>query len=229
MWFAKKKEESSLNQQNNPLPDLPDLPEVPQNPPNTFTIPAEKDFSPSKNKPVTLPALPAFPNSSTANRVSRDAIKSALAPSPPPTPPVLQTVSPKPYTQEIEEDMTKFIEPSGHFRIESSDSDRESDDSRQKEAEEEVSIPLPEPRIPIRKVERVSSTQPIFIRLDKFQNSAKNIHEIKRNVSEVESYLASIKEVRDKEGREILEWEHLISETKSKLENIEKTLFSTLD
>jgi len=185
-WFTKKQETSKLPR----LPELPDLPDLPDNDSVNNFSPALKPYPEMPREDIH--SLPTFPNSETANRMSREAIKSAL------------DVQPKlrPYTQEI--DYSK------QFRVEESESEDE---------EELPSI------VPKRTQE---SSEPIFVRIDKFQLAVKNINEIKKQITEIESYLAEIKKLKAKEEEELQEWGREILEAKLKLDNTDKILFSKL-
>lgn len=204
MWFNKKKEEnkSKLPQ----LPSLPELPELPQLPESS--IQQTEQFLPPPIK-EDINSLPTFPNSETANKMSREAIKSAL------------NTKSKPYIQEIDSSGQEEAQKTER----SAWGERGVEERRAfEEGEEETEafnsvIPLP----------RQSENQPIFVRIDKFQAAVRNIHETKKQISEIESCLAEIKKIKAKEEQEIQEWEHEILETKNKLENVDKTLFSKLD
>ncbi|MBU3913850.1 MAG: hypothetical protein KKB21_03575 [Nanoarchaeota archaeon] len=191
-WFTKKQEKPKLTS----LPELPALPDLPR---QKIT----EDFSPSIS-PLTMPmptqreeihSLPSFPNSETANKMSREAIKSALA-NPPKT---------KPYTQEIESP--------GQFREE------DEEDSRREFDEDLSSITPPRVR---------DSSEPIFVRIDKFQSAVKSIVEIRKQITEIEAYLSEIRKLKAKEEEELQEWEHEILGAKSKLDNVDKILFGKL-
>jgi len=185
-WFTKKQETSKLQR----LPELPNLPDLPEH--NSV-----ENLTPPINQYPEMPmeeihSLPSFPNSETANKMSREAIKSALE---------IQPKS-KPYTREI--DSTKQL-----FSVEDSEN----------EEDEELGSISPKKQM---------SSDPIFVRIDKFQIAVKNINEIRKQVAEIEAYLAEIKKIKAKEEEELQEWEHEIIEAKNKLDNIDKILFSKL-
>lgn len=215
MWFSKNKEDKNNARTMPKFPELPDLPSRPA------LIQSADKSSPGPMQKESLPLLPSFPNSDTANKMSREAIKSALTPEPQQewdagndmerfTPEKL-----KPYTQEIESEQA--VNNLESFRVE--------DSSERKEVEEPVRRPAP--------VHHLNSAserlEPIFVRIDKFQAAIKNIHEIKKHVSEIEAYLSELKKIKAKEDEELGEWEHEIQNTKNKLDSIDKTLFSKLD
>ncbi len=69
----------------------------------------------------------------------------------------------------------------------------------------------------------------IFVRLDNFQATLKSFEEIKRKVNEIEHLLAKTRELKEKEQKEIEEWEHELRALKARLDSIDKTLFSKLE
>jgi len=70
---------------------------------------------------------------------------------------------------------------------------------------------------------------PVFIRLDKFETSLEALEEIKDRIVDIEGILAKTKDIREKEDKEIEEWEREIQIIKSKIEAIDKSVFSKLD
>jgi len=183
-WFTKKQENSKLPR----LPELPDLPNLPDDSPMNSFNPAPKPYPEMPREDIH--SLPSFPNSETANKMSREAIKSALEIQP----------KLKPYTQEI--DYSK------QFRAD--------------ESEDEDELPSISPK------RTQESSEPIFVRIDKFQLAIKNINEIRKQIAEIEMYLAEIKKLKGKEEEELQEWEREILEAKNKLDNTDKILFSKL-
>jgi len=71
--------------------------------------------------------------------------------------------------------------------------------------------------------------EPIFIRLDKFEESLNNFEEIKKQVNEIEKILEDTRMLKDKEIAEIESWEKEIKDVKTKIEKIDKELFSKID
>jgi len=183
-WFTKKQETSKLPR----LPELPELPDLPEDRSIAIMNPGIKPYPEMPREDIH--SLPSFPNSETANKMSREAIKSALEVQP----------KSKPYTQEVGY--------SKQFSLEDSENENE-----------ELSYITPKKAV---------SSEPIFVRIDKFQLAVKNISEIRRQISEIEAYLAEIKKLKAKEEEELQEWGREILEAKNKLDNTDKILFSKL-
>lgn len=76
---------------------------------------------------------------------------------------------------------------------------------------------------------KVKETEPVFIRLDKFQLTSHTFEEIKRKVREIENLLEKTKELREREQRELDEWEKDIQAIKARLDSVDRNLFNKLD
>jgi hypothetical protein len=72
-------------------------------------------------------------------------------------------------------------------------------------------------------------TEPIYIRLDKFKTTAESFEEIKNKIMEIERLLIRTKDIRAREEEELAEWEREIQLIKSRIESIDKNIFSKLD
>ena len=72
-------------------------------------------------------------------------------------------------------------------------------------------------------------TEPIFIRLDKFETAVMSFKEIQEKVIEIEDILMKTKDIKAKEEQELQEWEREIQVIKSRLDSIDKNLLSRLD
>lgn len=197
MWFKKKEAQVS----NIPdLPDLPELPEVPSLEPAPKSAP--KQFTKEES---SLPSLPSFPVSETANRMTQESIKSALT-----------LDSKSKYTREIgspgqQEKEVTFKTVRDPIPL----------------VPKKFAIPQTRPNMPVQEHEMQKS--PIFVRIDKFQLALKNLHEIRKQVADVEDYLSEIREIKAKEEAELAEWESHMLDIKAKLESLDTSVFSKLD
>lgn len=72
----------------------------------------------------------------------------------------------------------------------------------------------------------VKSSEPVFVRIDRFQDALKAFEDMKKKINEIEKFLGEIKSTRDKEEREIQDWETEISNIKQKIEKVELEVFS---
>lgn len=76
---------------------------------------------------------------------------------------------------------------------------------------------------------RPNKAEPVFIRLDKFETGLETLEEIKEKISDIEEILEKTKELREKEDKELEEWEREIQIIKSKIEAVDRGVFSQLD
>jgi len=68
----------------------------------------------------------------------------------------------------------------------------------------------------------------VYIRLDKFQSTKEALDNIKEKIEDIDKTILKIKEVREKEEKEITEWEREIQIIKTRLEAIDSNLFEKL-
>ena len=66
------------------------------------------------------------------------------------------------------------------------------------------------------------------MRIDKFQSSQKNFDDIKDRVSEIESVLQKIKEVKVREEEELKGWTEDVEKIKLKMGEIDADIFSQI-
>jgi len=183
------------------LPELPELPGLPSLSPKT---PIKEDSTipqlPEKN------ALPSFPSSPTGEKISHEAVKDAInQPETPQKPELVPSFTPNV--------SHRPLEPAKHVQ----------------------EMRIPEKRVPrvaeieSKTVGRSTKVEPIFVRIDKFQEALSKFEDIKKNVLEIEDVLRNIKEVKKREEAELQEWEHEIQQAKTKLDQIDRTIFKKLD
>ncbi|MBM3234136.1 hypothetical protein FJZ19_03505 [Candidatus Pacearchaeota archaeon] len=91
-------------------------------------------------------------------------------------------------------------------------------------------IKLMTKELPISRIEpRAVEKQPVFVRIDKFQEAIKNFEDIRKKLFEIENYLSEIKAIRLKEEKELEGWETEILELKNKLESIDSLVFKKIE
>lgn len=177
--------------------DTPGLPDLP-NFPSVQELPETQEESPFIEE--KLPALPSLPNSETGNLYGQEAIKAELNMKPEPN----ITIVAKPYTKEISSRQRKpYV--------------KEISSGQREEVIEKRRMP---------EIYTRQESQPVFVRIDRFQSSLKNLQEVKKQLMNIEGYLAEIKEIKAKEDEELALWIHELEEIKIKLGYIDSTLFS---
>ena len=70
--------------------------------------------------------------------------------------------------------------------------------------------------------------EPVFVRIDKFEESLEIFEKARKKISEIEKFLVEIKRVREKEENELKEWENEIQTIKKQFEKIDSNLFSKI-
>ena len=199
MWFNKKEEKEKMPS----VPELPRLPELPELP----ELPTENDL----DDDFRIHKLPSFPNNSFGQKFSQNTIKDVVAGK--------------------KEDERGF--GADDFAVGNS---RQMMQRPLAEPEEpEIELPfrneiknktreIPDEYKPVLK--RAKETEPIFVRIDKFEESADSIEEIKIQITEMEKILGDIRQVKDKEEKEIQAWEDEIRKIKRQIEEINQNVFS---
>jgi len=219
--FGKRKKEEKTPE----LPPLPALPELPKMRENLNDIPQEKN----KNS-----ILPAFPNSHFGEKMSQNTIKEAVEydskphykmpssnhlPLPPPTNKFNQKNPPQKQKAELieDDDEPRTLEVS-NWTEHQNPTDQYPSQFKTRAMETTKDIKMP--------TSRVKRTEPLFVKLEKYEGALSTFNEIKLRVSEMDSMLKNIKEVKKQEEEEIDEWEKEIEMIKSRLDQIDKDLFN---
>ncbi len=76
------------------------------------------------------------------------------------------------------------------------------------------------------KTSPIKKAEPVFIRIDKFEESIKVFQDIKSQISEIEKLIKNTKEIKSKEEEELLSWEKEIQAIKNQVEKINQDIFS---
>lgn len=72
----------------------------------------------------------------------------------------------------------------------------------------------------------VKQAEPIFIRIDKFEESLKTFEKAKGQVAEIEGMLKDIKTIKDEEEKELEYWEKQMKKIKEQIERVDQDIFS---
>jgi len=109
------------------------------------------------------------------------------------------------------------------------------------EFEEERMMPKPPKDMPmVRDIEEVPrgfrdaarlvrNVEPVFIRIDKFEQSLEVFGKAKKKIMDIEKMLNDVKRLKDKETEELNNWEKEIQTTKEQIERVDKELFSKIE
>ena len=203
MGLFKNKETPKKDFANLPVPKLPELPKLPD-------FPGMENDSEDYGE-MELPQLPSFPNNSLGNKFSQNTIKEAVA---------------------------------GEKEVESEGADDFSSDFEERENQmmqeplREIN-PIKDMRQFNQSVQRtrevpsysknlVKKAEPVFIRLDKFEESMEIFNDTKEQISEIENLLKNIKELKQKEDEELSSWENEIQEIRKQIEKVDSDIFSKI-
>ncbi len=185
------------------IPTAPTLPELPN--------PEKKD----------LPELPSFPINSRNTDINQEMVKSAVTdiPSPEEKEMHMETPGGLHVTEEPEEELTIPPKPSVENLI---------PDLPPIPSITETSRKTPEPTTSIAKTQISKQTEPIFVRIDKFQTAQKNLEQIKNRVMEIGSVLTKIEDARSHEEAELKGWTEDIEKIKSRLAEVDANIFNQI-
>ena len=75
----------------------------------------------------------------------------------------------------------------------------------------------------------VKKSEPVFIRIDKFEQSLDVFEKTKKKVMEIEKMLKDVKKLKEEENVELSNWEREIQTTKEQIERVDKELFSKIE
>jgi hypothetical protein len=187
------------------VPEIPSAPSLPELP-DSLIQPEKK----------SLPELPSFPINPKNEDLNQEMVKSAVA------------------------DQSTLIKPEGEQGI----------PDFPKASIMEGAIPpkpfptpeaptFPTPNIPseprvmdslpsVAAARPAQTNEPIFVRIDKFQASQENFNDIGQKISEIESVLQKIKEVKIREEEELKGWTEDVEKIKLKLGEIDSDIFSQI-
>jgi hypothetical protein len=70
--------------------------------------------------------------------------------------------------------------------------------------------------------------EPVFIRVDRFEEALKVFGQTKRKISEIERILGDIKKLKEKEDKELQSWENEVRPMRGQIEKIDRDIFSKI-
>ena len=76
---------------------------------------------------------------------------------------------------------------------------------------------------------KVKEIEPIFIRIDKFEESLHSFEKAKQQIVEIEKMLRNIKRLKEEEEKELGTWEKEIQTAKQQIEKIDQDIFSKVE
>jgi len=73
-----------------------------------------------------------------------------------------------------------------------------------------------------------SSSEPIFIRIDRFEEGSKSFEEVRKKVADIEKMLTGIKQIKEEEEKELESWTNEVIKIKEKMEKVDDNIFSKI-
>jgi hypothetical protein len=196
----------SLFSKKEKVPEIPPAPRLPELP-NTG----------SQMQKRNLPELPSFPNGANNENINQEMVKSAVSDTPSSEENEVSVNIPEGLHIKEEHEEESMIPPMPSIK--------DSEGIPSIADEERRTLEISEAK-PIRPATR--QTEPIFVRIDKFQSAQKNFENIRNKVSEIESVISKIKNVKSKEEEELSGWAEDIEKIKSRLSEVDSDIFSQI-
>ncbi len=196
--FSKKKEKEDDKKAN--LPKLPELPSIPK-------LPKISEMDEDEEK-YNLPKLPSFPNNSYGEKFSQDTIKEAVG--------GVKEEEEVDEADEFDDDEERMMQKP--LRKSNTKEIYDTSKTRNKRVPEEFR----------EAAMRVREAEPIFVRLDKFEESLKLFEKTKDQITEIEKMLSHIRKIKEDEEKEIEFWENEMQMIKKNIDKIDREVFSKI-
>ncbi|MGY4884601.1 MAG: hypothetical protein ACP5NZ_03415 [Nanobdellota archaeon] len=247
LFSRKENKEGMIKKPGTSVPELPELPKLPELPP-MHELSHEEDH---------LPQLPTFPNNSLGNKFSQNTIKEAVAGKkeekedfeaddfPEQHGGMMQKPLKKSFSQEYENyqdrQPPKLVKKSFTQNYDENGMPQKTFAEEEEPEVEEEEERLPPPKIakPTRTKEitqefavksyMTKKAEPVFIRIDKFEESMKVFHTIRSQISEIETLIKDTKDIKTKEEQELASWEKEIQKIKNEIEKVDNEIFSRVE
>ena len=185
------------------VPSLTELPELPE-------LPRLREEEIEDEEEINR--LPSLPNNSFGERFSQNAIKEA--------------VSGRKEDEGEVDDAYDFAQEQTMQRLPRRSMTRE---AYNEDYEERVPMMREVPREFMEASRQTRSSEPVFIRLDKFEESVKIFEDSRRRILEIEKIIREIKAIKIEEERELDLWEQEIQFIKDQIDKIDRDIFSKVE
>mgnify|MGYP001591074988 CR=1 FL=1 len=199
--FTKNKKEDSIYQRREEFSSLSELPKLPELP--TFL---DRDY-----EDESISQLPSFPANSLGDKFSQDAIKEAI--------------TGRKEGDEVYE-TNEFPQAKNNLGRMQRPLTREIFSPEPERYPKDIPSSVPEP---FREVSRIVKEEPIFIRIDKFEESLETFWKIKAKLEEIEKMLKDTKRIKEEEEKELTSWEEELQKMKLQIEKVDRDIFSKIE
>ena len=153
----------------------------------------------------SISSLPSFPSSSIGRKFSQNSIKDAVS------------------GEKSDEDFYADEFPDSEMRMMREPLRK----PLTEEVEEEIDEEFPESPVKSGGTFR-QEAEPVFVRIDKFEEGLRTFEVIKSQISDIERILAETKRIKEKEEVELRSWENELKRMKGEIEKISKDIFSKI-
>lgn len=178
---------------------IPELPELPKLPELPSTY--------SSRQRETLQQLPSLPSSELGDRFSQNMIKEAVT------------------GEREEEDEVDEEEEFPQMK----QMPLKSPMTREIIPERKITPMRREIPEDFREASKKIKEEPIFIRIDKFEDSLKIFEKTKDRIMEIEKMLKDIRRIKEEEEKELEIWEEEILNLKNQIEKVDQDIFSKIE
>jgi hypothetical protein len=235
-WFNKKDGAGQTNtdQAIGSLPDLPKLPELPELP--------DLQEKKQENKEM-FHQLPSFPNSSLGQKFSQNTIKDAISrregtnnfyPEGKKGERVFEADDFANYNQKMQKMPKPLIRPQiteqPKFIIPKTKEIEEPEEEFEMEDFQTEPMEFEEPsEIKRSDFGSYQKEEPVFIRIDKFEEALKVFEKTKKEIADIEKTIKDITQVREDEDKELESWQTDIVKIKEQIDKVDKDIFSKIE
>ena len=201
MGLFKKQTKKEDNKRKPELGKLPELPKLPDLP--NFEDDSSRSSFEEPEKKEQLSQLPSFPNDSLGQKFSQHTIKEAVT-------------GGKEESEEVPEADEFVLKEEQMMHRPLGEGVREPSTNQVPTTFREAA-------------KRVKEIEPIFIRIDKFEESLHSFDKAKEQIKEIEKMLRDIKNLKEEEEKELHLGEREIQATKQQIEKIDQDIFSKVE
>lgn len=209
MSLFKKKKEAEIEVRGE-IPRLPELPDLPE-------LPRISGIMDSKQEIHDLPSLPSENIGDIDNSLVKAAVSDSMREG------STKEIIFKPRTREISE--REFNKKS----IADISTKEIAFKPREEAIESNHRFIVPElTRSELVRERRAEEKGPLFIQIDKFEHALENFNEIKKRVNDIADMLKEVREIKQREDAELVEWEREIETIKSRIDGLDSEIFKKL-
>ena len=181
------------------FPELPRLPELP--------ILGKGQI---QGPPKSVSQLPSFPKNSIGEKFSQNTIKHAISGKKEGE----EVFDADDFAEREYENMQMMPKPLKDFPF---------------MEDKKIGEPIKIRAMPYKEESSLERSEPIFIRIDRFEESLNIFKKVQNQILRIEKDLSHLKKIKEEETKELDFWEKQIQEIKQQVEKIDSEIFSKVD